>query len=112
VIAAHDGEGDHVAAVVEDLKPLVAGGGGEAGDHSHSPDRADATVAGDDFTALGEVFIGLRRVESAHHRPDGVDRSANLLNHSGAALIWTWGMGVVAGNILGDFQFRGSRGGG
>lgn len=101
MIAADDGEGDDAAAIVEDLKPLVAGGGGEAGDHSHSPKRADITVAGDDVAALEEVLVYMRRVESADHRPDGVDWGSDLLNYGRAALVWARRVGVVAGDVVG-----------
>lgn len=101
MIAADYGEGDDAAAVVQDLKPLVAGGGGEAGDHAHSPERADVAVAGDDVAALEEVLVDMRRVESADHRPDGVDWGSDLLNYGGAALVWPRRVGVVAGDVVG-----------
>lgn len=107
MFAADNGERDDVAVVVEDLEAFLACGGGEAGDHAHAPESADVTVAGNDVTAAYEVFVHLRRVESANHRPDGLDGGADLLDHGGAALVGADGVGVVTRHLVGDVELCG-----
>lgn len=53
------------------------------------------------MAALKEVLVDMRRVESADHRPDGVDWGADILNHGGAALVWARRVGVVEGDNVG-----------
>ncbi|CAL5388853.1 unnamed protein product [Camellia sinensis] len=86
-----------MALVVEDLEALGAVGGGEAGDDVHFPESSDPAVAVDDVAALDEVFVGLGVVEAAEDGPDGGDWGGDLLDHSGAALVGSYGVGVEAG---------------
>jgi len=87
VVAADHAEAHHVPLVVKDLEALGARNGGEAGDHKHLAERADANAfAGDHVAALHEVLVTLRFVEAPHHGPHGGDRRLDSLNHDGAAL--------------------------
>lgn len=56
---------------------------------------ADVAVADEEVAALDEVFVGLGVVEAADDRPDGGERGGDLLDHGGATLVWTDGVGVV-----------------
>lgn len=112
MIPADDGERDHMAVIVEDFEPLVGDGGGEAGNHADTPESTDVSVAGDDVTAPDEVLVDLRSFKAADDGPDGFDWGTDLLDHGGAALVATDGVGVVPGDFVGDFQLHGSGGGG
>ncbi|CAL5351557.1 unnamed protein product [Camellia sinensis] len=96
VIAADDAEADDVALVVENLEPLSAVGGGEAGDDVDLPDGADVAVAVDEVAALDEVLVRLWVVEAADDGPDGGDGGGDVVDGGGAALVGTHGVSVVA----------------
>lgn len=100
VVAADHAEADDVALVVEDLEALRAAVGGQARDDLDLPEGADVAVADDDVAALDEVLVGLRVVEAADHRPDRGHRGGDLLDHGGAALVGSHGVGVVPGHRL------------
>lgn len=97
-----DAKAKHVMFVVEDFKPLGAESGGETRYDVDFTEAAYVTVTDDDMTAFEEVFISLRVIETANHRPDGFDRGVDGLNHSGATLVRTQGVEVVGGDHVGN----------
>lgn len=50
------------------------------------------------------MFIDLWGVETADNRPDGGDRGRDLLNDGGGALVGVYGLGMVAYDVVGDFE--------
>lgn len=46
-------------------------------------------VSADDAAAFEKVFVSLWVIKAAYDGPYGGDWSGDLLNHSGAALVWT-----------------------
>ncbi|KAG6395416.1 hypothetical protein SASPL_146061 [Salvia splendens] len=111
VIASDDAEPDDVALVVEDLEPLGAGPGREAGHHGHLPEGAHrAAVPDDDVAALEEFLVLVWPVEAAHHGPDGLEGRVDGLHRRGAALLGGHRVGMVAEQVRWEGGPRG-RGG-
>nr|GLL26964.1 hypothetical protein VIGAN_04129500 [Ipomoea trifida] len=106
VVAVDDAEADDVALLVEDLEPLGAAAGGEAGDDADLAEGAHVAVPHDDVAALHEVLVGLRVVEAADHGPNGGDGGGDPLDHGGAALVGSHRMGVIAGHRFRDLRGR------
>ncbi|KAH7553899.1 hypothetical protein JRO89_XS12G0073600 [Xanthoceras sorbifolium] len=110
MVASHDAKADDVALVIEDLEPLGAALGGEAGDDVNLAEAANADVAAvDDAAALDEVLVPLRVVEPTDHGPDGCDGSRDLLDYGGVALVGPHCVNMVSRDAVGDL--RGARDG-
>ncbi|KAH0456070.1 hypothetical protein IEQ34_013977 [Dendrobium chrysotoxum] len=87
VLAADDGESGDPLFFVEYVEPLGAGARRKAGDDSNLAKAADANLAAfHNGAAADKVFVYLRAVESANHRPDGRCRSPDPLRDQGGAL--------------------------
>ncbi|KAK8485258.1 hypothetical protein V6N13_062745 [Hibiscus sabdariffa] len=106
---ADDAKTKHVTFVVEDLEPLGAESGGETRYHVDFTEAADVAVADYDMAALEEVFVSLRVIKTANHRPDGFHGGVYGLNHGGATLIRTQVVNMVSRDHVGDGNTCGER---
>lgn len=74
--------------VVDELKPLGASGGWEAGDYGHFSDASDTAIAGDETAAFDEVFVAFGVVETADERPNGGGGGVDALGYERSASGW------------------------
>lgn len=88
VLSADNPEAQNPVVVVEELEPLGAGGGWEAGDYSHFPDASYSAIAGDEAAAFDEVFVALWVVEAADERPNHRGGGVDSLGYEGGAGAW------------------------
>lgn len=76
-----------MSLVVDQIQPLRAGGGGQAGDDVDIARLADRHgEIGGDMAGLDEVLVDLGLVEAAHDGPDGVERRVDALGEEGGGL--------------------------
>lgn len=96
MLTTNDSKPGDVAFIIENIKPLGAGGGGEAGDDVDLPGgpHGHVEVVGD-VAAFDEVLVGLWAVEAADDGPDGGERGVDALGEEGGALGGAHKVGVV-----------------
>lgn len=100
MVAAYNAKAQDVAFVVEDLEALHAVGCGESGDDVDLPEGSDTAISEDDMATLDEMLVSLRIVEAPDNGPHFGDRGIDLLDDSGAALILSDRVCVVAHHRL------------
>lgn len=102
VFATDDTEANNMAFVVENLESFGAIGSWKTGNDANFTETAYVAISDDDVTALNEVFVGLWVVEAAEDGPHGGDRSVDLLNDGGAALVRIRSVVVETRHRVGD----------